>query len=128
MVVAASLLIAVLAEPLPPLLDIARSDLWTRIGEWIGLSLLGLILLSLMGVTDMELDFSLTGIKIRPTSPSKAGGGEVSAAATEELARQLVEMREDNLALQRMAQRQREELLRGAGTERDRFLPEADDA
>ena len=119
MVILASLLIAALAEPLPPLLDMARSDFWTRIGEWIGLSLLGLVVLSLMGVTDMELDLSLTGIRIRPASVPKEQVGEVSAAVTEELARQLAEMRQDNLALQQMAQRQREELLLGAGTQPD---------
>ncbi|HKT82548.1 MAG TPA: hypothetical protein VJQ84_01795 [Solirubrobacterales bacterium] len=128
MVVSASMLIAVFVEPLPPLLELARSDVWTRIGEWIALSLLGLVLLSLMGVSDMELDLSLSGVRIRPASAPKEQTGEVSAAVTEELARQLAEMRQDNLALQRMAQRQRQERLLAAGTEHDQVTAEDDDA
>jgi hypothetical protein len=53
-----------------------------------------------MGVSDTELDLSMSGIRICPVfTPMQSG--EVPAAVAEELAKQLAETKQDNLVLQR---------------------------
>lgn len=129
-VILAALLFAIFLEPLPPLLELARSDVWTRLAEWLVLSLLGLILLSLMGVSDTELDLSMSGFRIRPASAQDKQSGEIPAAVAEELVRQLAETRQDNLVLQRRAEAQieREERMLAPGTPSDQATLEDDDA
>ena len=108
-VVWVALLAAVLVEPLPPLLAWAESETWARIGEWIGLTVLGLIVLALMGESDTEVDLSTTGIGIRPASNAGKGPDEIIGMLTEEISG----LREDNAVL---AQQVKE------GIERERRL------
>lgn len=94
-VVSIALLAAVFAEPLPPLLAWTESETWTRIGEWIGLTALGLIVLALMGEGNTEVDLSTTGIGIRPVSAAEKGPDEIIGMLIEEIA----ELRDDNALL-----------------------------
>lgn len=104
----AALLIAIFLEPLPPLIALERSDVWTRLTEWLGLSLVGLVVLSLMGFGDAEFELSTNGIRVRPASAPKQITG-LSPAAAEELKQELAETLQDNRALQRLVQHHREE-------------------
>jgi hypothetical protein len=112
-VVTVALLIAVVVEPLPPLLAWAESETWARIGEWIGLTFLGLIVLALMGESDTEVDLSTTGIGIRPGSTAGKGPDEIIGILTEEIAG----LREDNALLAQQVT---------AGIEREKRLFAAD--
>ena len=107
-VVVAALVLVFLLEPLPPLIAFERSEIWTRLTEWLALSLIGLVMLSLMGWSDTELELSTSGIRVRPASAPKQPS-ELSAETAAELEQQLTEMRQDNLVLQRLVQHHREE-------------------
>lgn len=96
-VVSVALFAAVLVEPLPPLLAWTESETWARIAEWIGLTVLGLIVLALMGESDTEVDLSTTGIGIRPASAAGKGPDEIIGMLTEEI----TGLREDNALLAR---------------------------
>jgi len=121
--VSSAAFVAVLFEPLPPLLEFINSEMWTRLIEWFGVSVAGLALLSWTGVTDMEFEVSSTGVKARRV--------QANEEMVEQLRSELQEMEQDNLRLRGLTRDLRKELLLLAPTAREddqRALGVDDDA
>lgn len=94
-------LLAAFFEPFPPLLWEVHSLGWTRLIEWFVVSVALLLLLSLMGLTDLEFEISRDGFKYRRT--------RVDNETIDRLRTEVKELEEDNKRLLRLTRKSLEE-------------------